>query len=109
MAFLHSILHLSSDPPIYHVRPIRHLVVTGGFFVKFLAVLLYCILDKSIWAFPKIRVPPKSSILIGFSIITNHPFWGTPILGHLKSFVVGCFPQPGCETSENHQNDDIYF
>ena len=23
-------------------------------------------------------VPPKSSILIGFSII-NHPFWGTPI------------------------------
>ena len=25
--------------------------------------------------------PPKSSILIGFSII-NHPFWGTPILGN---------------------------
>ena len=24
---------------------------------------------------------PKSSILIGFSII-NHPFWGTPILGN---------------------------
>ena len=24
---------------------------------------------------------PKSSILIGFSII-NHPFWGTPIFGH---------------------------
>ena len=25
---------------------------------------------------------PKSSILIGFSII-NHPFWGTPILGNI--------------------------
>ena len=34
--------------------------------------------------FPKIVVPPKSSILIGFSII-NHPFWGTPIFGnHLE-------------------------
>ena len=33
-----------------------------------------------IWAFPKIvGFPPKSFILIGFSII-NHPFWGTPIL-----------------------------
>ena len=29
---------------------------------------------------------PKSSILIGFSII-NHPFWGTPIFGntHLET------------------------
>ena len=26
--------------------------------------------------------PPKSSILIGFSII-NHPFWGTPIFGNI--------------------------
>ena len=25
--------------------------------------------------------PPKSSILIGFSIM-NHPFWGTPIFGN---------------------------
>ena len=32
--------------------------------------------------FPKIvGFPPKSSILIGFSII-NHPFWGTPIVGN---------------------------
>ena len=32
-----------------------------------------------IWMFPKIvGVPPKSSILIGFSI-PNHPIWGTPI------------------------------
>ena len=33
------------------------------------------------WVFPKIvGFPPKSSTLIGFSII-NHPFWGTPIFG----------------------------
>ena len=37
---------------------------------------------KSIWVFPKIGgFPPKSSILIGFSII-NHPFWDTPIFGN---------------------------
>ena len=34
-----------------------------------------------IWMFPKIVVPPKSSILVRFSII-NHPFWGTPIFGN---------------------------
>ena len=34
-----------------------------------------------IWMFPKIGGTPKSSILIGFSII-NHPFWGTPIFGN---------------------------
>ena len=28
---------------------------------------------------------PKSSILIGFSII-NHPFWGTPIFGNTYMF-----------------------
>ncbi len=27
--------------------------------------------------------PPKSSILIGFSLI-NHPFWGTPIFGNTQ-------------------------
>ncbi len=34
--------------------------------------------------------PPKSSILIGFSLI-NHPFWGTPIFGntHMWSFPKG--------------------
>ena len=38
---------------------------------------------QTIWVFPKIvGFPPKSSILIGFSII-NHPFWGpTPIFGN---------------------------
>ena len=29
---------------------------------------------------------PKSSILIGFSII-NHPFWGTPIFGNTHMVV----------------------
>ena len=37
---------------------------------------------SSIWGVPKmVGFPPKSSILIGFSI-TNHPFWGTPIFGN---------------------------
>ncbi len=41
----------------------------------------------SMWVFPKIGgKPPKSSILIGFSII-NHPFWGTPIFGNTHVFV----------------------
>ena len=33
----------------------------------------------------KNRGTPKSSILIGFSII-NHPFWGTPIFGNTHMF-----------------------
>ena len=33
----------------------------------------------------KNRGAPKSSILIGFSII-NHPFWGTPIFGNIHIF-----------------------
>ena len=39
---------------------------------------------------PKIGVfyPPKSSILRGFGIIINRPFWGTPIFGntHISGF-----------------------
>ena len=40
-----------------------------------------------ILVFPKIMGAPKSSILIGFSII-NHPFWGNPIFGntHISLF-----------------------
>ena len=34
----------------------------------------------------KNRGTPKSSILIGFSII-NHPFWGTPIFGKTHIFL----------------------
>ena len=52
---------------------------------------------KSKWVFPKIVVPPKSSILIGFSI-TNHPFWGPTIVGnpqmHGFSWLVGGWTNP---------------
>ncbi len=45
--------------------------------------------ERSIWMFPKIRViTPKSSILIGFSII-NHPFSGTPIFGNTHIVDIG--------------------
>ena len=33
------------------------------------------------------RGSPKSSILIGFSII-NHPFWDTPIFGNIHLFIL---------------------
>ena len=33
---------------------------------------------------------PKSSILIGFSII-NHPFWGTPIFGNTQKLQMWVF------------------
>ena len=45
----------------------------------------------------KNRGTPKSSILIGFSII-NHPFWGTSIFGnthidmHTLMIICMCFP-----------------
>ena len=40
----------------------------------------------------KIRGTPKSSILIGFSLI-NHPFWGTTIFGntHMVHKLHNCF------------------
>ena len=40
----------------------------------------------------KNRSIPKSSILIGFSII-NHPFWGTPIFGNIHMFLFGTQPK----------------
>ena len=39
----------------------------------------------NIWVFPKIMGTPKSSILIGLSII-NHPFWGTAIFGNTHMY-----------------------
>ena len=43
--------------------------------------------QQNIWMFPKMMVPPKSPILIRFSII-NHPFWGTSISGntHIEAY-----------------------
>ena len=45
----------------------------------------------NMWVFPKIGVgPPKSSILIGFSII-NHPFWGTvPLFLETPMWICSC-------------------
>ena len=37
----------------------------------------------------KNRGTPKSSILIGFSIV-NHPFWGTTIFGNTQIEVTTC-------------------
>ena len=48
--------------------------------------IVMCQMPKIItWVFPKNSGTPKSSILIGFSII-NHPFWGIPIFGNTHMF-----------------------
>ena len=55
------------------------LKITGTFASS---LILHPKKNLAIWMFPKmVGFPPKSSILIGFSII-NHPFWGTPIFGN---------------------------
>ena len=42
--------------------------------------------SSAIWMFPKIvGFPPKSSILLGFSIM-HHPFGDTPIFGNTHIF-----------------------
>ena len=59
---------------------------------------------------------PKSSILIGFSII-NHPFWGTPIFGntHIVTFVssqksIGSLDLALSHSfSENHHGRVLFF
>ena len=51
---------------------------------------------------------PKSSILIGFSII-NHPFWGTLIFGNthiVDEFVLGKNPR-GNPKHKLHGPDDV--
>ena len=50
--------------------------------------------DVTAWAKIELGVSksngtPKSSILIGFSII-NHPFWGTPIFGNTQLLLGSC-------------------
>ena len=44
------------------------------------------------------KCTPKSSILIGFSII-NHPFWGIPIFGNTHMFLVPYFLEMDGEKS----------
>ena len=59
-----------------------------------------------IWVFPKIVVPPKSSILIGFSIIFTIHFAGTLIFGnthHQKNV----YKNSGC--SERISSYDVFF
>ena len=51
--------------------------------------------------FPKIVVPPKSSILIGFSII-NHPFWCTTIFGNTHKYIPSFFFQMSGIPSFHH-------
>ena len=51
---------------------------------------------------------PKSSILIGFSLL-NHPFWGTPIYGNLQVATnhwspVSCCLTIGCSTPASNSN-----
>ena len=43
---------------------------------------LFCVGVHSIWRFPNMVVPPKSSILIGFFQYKNHPFWGALTYGN---------------------------
>ena len=47
---------------------------------------------------------PKSSILIGFSII-NHPFWGTPIFGNTQQGFLGWQKNP--DTSRWHDQHQL--
>ena len=44
--------------------------------------------------------PPKTSILIGFGTIINHPFWGTPIFGNIHFYPIIL---SGKKNSLNHQ------
>ena len=63
------------------------LVVFGGLNCKGTAKV---ILHRYIYIYmgvSKNRSTPKSSILIGFSII-NHPFSGTPIFGHTHIYIL---------------------
>ena len=53
---------------------------------------------------------PKSSILIGFSII-NHPFWGIPIFGNTQMYLLTVqfslhvtLPESYCTTEAPQQN-----
>ncbi len=52
--------------------------------------------------------PPKSSILIGFSII-NHPFWGTPILGKYDIMNWGWNVTPIQLTNSNRCTFGLHF
>ena len=52
----------------------------------------------------KNRGTPKSSILIGFSII-NHPFWGTLIFGNTQIDLICNYPDP--KSNIDTKNDGL--
>ena len=85
-------------------------VTSGGFFTSFLIHLpIYKDVCKSYGCQPQNSgKTPKSSILIGFSII-NHPFWGTIIFGNTHMQKNFCelpqFPKTSKETSFYSAND----
>ena len=51
---------------------------------------------------------PKSSILIGFSII-NHPFWGTPIFGNTHNSKPKTFSADSCKALKDPQKKSPPF
>ena len=74
---------------VFRASTASHLVFTHdgrrGFFFKGTAVGR-CLKDDGFYidgCFQKNNDIPKSSILIGFSII-NHPFWGTLLFGNTQ-------------------------
>ena len=65
----------------------------------------------------KNRGTPKSSILIGFSIV-NHPFWGTPIFGNTHIYIQYIIPyitpktapfQKPLKTSTNREPTPVIY
>ena len=68
--------------------------------------------DTSIWRFHKIGGTPKSSVSIGFSIIT-HPFWvlplmETPIFMYPEDLCMEYLPTLTPKVISNHPNVGEY-
>ena len=61
-------------------------VTFDAIFGKILVENIKSVIFKCQMGVSKNNGTPKSSILIGFSII-NHPFWGTPIFGNTQIFI----------------------
>ena len=66
-------------------------------------LFFWCFQFQSDMGVSKNRGTPKSSILIGLSII-NHPFWGTPIFGntHMHILLRNCSVSQLPKTSPFH-------
>ena len=64
-----------------------------GFFVVFTSQGRWNhVSSHEMWMFPKIGgFPLKSFIFVGFSIINNHPFWGTLIFGNTHVLGISAF------------------